>query len=725
MRDWEVYDSSHFDPEISLCKSLHEHFVPMFLSNERPWGWLKEPSTLNDLLFYRNATQDWETKYILKVPKTEDYVKTGCSAHIHKASGVLKENFGKDLVAALGSKIVGYQEKPEQYQRPGYDLTQTPYNETLVDVLMRLSTHVISDLFPQYTPKHKLYDLRIHEVEGSEGSRQLVGNPAAYQLIMPLNNPYQEDEKERFSFYRQNCTVGDVDVGDILLFPGRVTHTAKPIQPTTGMFLYLSASFDPDDYQKYSNGTWREWAADNSTRQQINNSVLYTYYTCYTLLTFSIFILLPFSYFFFEEGDADADVPVAERCCTAFKYSACFIFLVSALLLCGAFIQFGSIPNTNGTTIDDLKYLGDQIKERGVEAALSTTISVCTIMGLFVFILYTAYGLSAFPLNFIKARGSAAKELEKLNCNRIVRDEEERLLVSKYADGRPMIPADRRRMEKLRADKHRYNELERLLDSERQSCWIKIQIFLRPFSIVLGIVLLLLSIAFMSSLGVTLADKFVYSNFTMGYFLSATHYHYNPMNFILTEAQHIFPIDYVLITLLVFYVAACTVNGIRRIGIWFFWVKVFEVVPHRTMPQGLLILSGLFSCAMVALNQVVLVALPTYATYGSQHYRNGTGNVTVVPCDNHAPPGDCQLTQFASIIARFTLHANLYGAIVTYLIAAFVVVRITKQEYLHYASIVLCFPAFNFRGSYDRITSNLLFGLIRSSCYDLRDVTRF
>jgi len=265
--------------------------------------------------------------------------------------------------------------------------------------------------------------------------------------------------------------------------------------------LLLPVDVFMTSYQKYSNGTWREWAADNSTRQQINNSVLYTYYTCYTLLTFSIFILLPFSYFFFEEGDADEDVPVAERCCTAFKYSACFIFLVSALLLCGAFIQFGSIPNTNGTTIDDLKYLGDQIKERGVEAALSTTISVCTVMGLFVFILYTAYGLSAFPLNFIKARGSAAKELEKLNCNRIVRDEEERLLVSKYADGRPMIPADRRRMEKLRADKHRYNELERLLDSERQSCWTKIQIFLRPFSIVLGIVLLLLSIAFMSSLG--------------------------------------------------------------------------------------------------------------------------------------------------------------------------------------------------------------------------------
>ena len=65
-------------------------------------------------------------------------------------------------------------------------------------------------------------------------------------------------------------------------------------------------------------------------------------------------------------GDAEEDTPAAERLCSAFKYSFCFVFLVVALLLVGAFVQFGHIPNSNGTVIDDLNFLGDQIKSKGL-----------------------------------------------------------------------------------------------------------------------------------------------------------------------------------------------------------------------------------------------------------------------------------------------------------------------------------------------------------------------
>ena len=71
---------------------------------------------------------------------------------------------------------------------------------------------------------------------------------------------------------------------------------------------------------------------------------------------------------------------------------------------------------------------------------------------------------------------------------------------------------------------------------------------------------------------------------------------------------------------------------------------MFEVIPGRTMPQGLLLLSALFSYAMIALNQLMLVAMPTYSTYGSQHYMtnntvNGTTTTVTKPCDNHSPKG--------------------------------------------------------------------------------------
>ena len=85
----------------------------------------------------------------------------------------------------------------------------------------------------------------------------------------------------------------------------------------------------------------------------------------------------------------------------------------------------------------------------GVESALSFTMAVLTSLGLFVYVIYSAYGLSAFPFNFIKTRGSAARELNKLRVDEITREEKERQLASKYADGRPVIPSDRRLMQKL------------------------------------------------------------------------------------------------------------------------------------------------------------------------------------------------------------------------------------------------------------------------------------
>ena len=83
MLSWEVYDSAHVDPEISLCKSLHDRSVPMFLSNERSWGWLKDPSELNDLMFYENATQDWETKFVDRV----SCMRGGCVAKVWSQFG--------------------------------------------------------------------------------------------------------------------------------------------------------------------------------------------------------------------------------------------------------------------------------------------------------------------------------------------------------------------------------------------------------------------------------------------------------------------------------------------------------------------------------------------------------------------------------------------------------------------------------------------------------------
>jgi len=445
-------------------------------------------------------------------------------------------------------------------------------------------------------------------------------------------------------------------------------------------------------YQKNSNGTFKDWA-DNKTRADIGNGILYTYYACYSLLLVYLFVLIPFSYFFFEEGEDE--LPPGGRCCAALKYTVCFVILITALLFIGGFVPFGTLPDYNGTIIDELKFLEDQIAAKGAESALSFTLSLLTIIGLLIMSIYAAYGLSAFPLNFIKTRGSAQGELKKLRDDQFQRDERERQIKAKYADGRDMLHSDRRIMQNLRKDRERYEQLSTLVDQMEGNCWVKVQVCCRPFGIVVGLLLSLLSIVFTVSVGVTTVDKLLHSNYTMGYVLTTFSKTYpNPLDVVIDYAQMVFPLDYIILLVLVFYIAICTLDGIRRVGIWFLWIKMFEVKPQRTMPQGLLCLCSSFSISMIALNQMMLTALPTYATYGSQHYLAVTPNGTeTMKCsasrDTLYPPtaGECQFTQLASLMTRFNLRCNLFGAINTYLVAFFlgcyvigVVVAVFKRK---------------------------------------------
>ncbi|XP_077870530.1 putative lysosomal cobalamin transporter, partial [Saccoglossus kowalevskii] len=59
-------------------------------------------------------------------------------------------------------------------------------------------------------------------------------------------------------------------------------------------------------YMKCPDGTFKDWADNNSTRDAIEDMMLYAYYTMYTMTVFMLFLVLPFTYFFYEEYDFDS-----------------------------------------------------------------------------------------------------------------------------------------------------------------------------------------------------------------------------------------------------------------------------------------------------------------------------------------------------------------------------------------------------------------------------------
>lgn len=245
MVEWNAYDN-HLEPDISFCKTLFENRVPVFISNVHNYGWLKTKEDGADLKLAGPFLEDWKEKYVsYKVLEAEAFSEPCKNVFLQKAAFTVE--FGRDMVTALDS-LPGYSGKPKFYDRPGYNVTKSVYNETLTSVILDLTEDVVSKLYAGYKPKGELYDSWIIEVEGKFEKKRHVyrGNTAAYHVLVPLNDyPAVEGAVTGYFFTKQSCYVTDIGAGDLLIFPGFITHQKVEVEPPQGMHLYLEMSFDP------------------------------------------------------------------------------------------------------------------------------------------------------------------------------------------------------------------------------------------------------------------------------------------------------------------------------------------------------------------------------------------------------------------------------------------------------------------------------------------------
>ena len=80
-------------------------------------------------------------------------------------------------------------------------------------------------------------------------------------------------------------------------------HTVSTIVTILGLFFALVSSLlVPLDVllvtsMKNSDGTWTDWAETTEVRDTIKNSMLYTYYGCYSVVLVFCFLLFPATFF--------------------------------------------------------------------------------------------------------------------------------------------------------------------------------------------------------------------------------------------------------------------------------------------------------------------------------------------------------------------------------------------------------------------------------------------
>jgi LMBR1 domain-containing protein 1 len=308
-----------------------------------------------------------------------------------------------------------------------------------------------------------------------------------------------------------------------------------------------------------------------------------------------------------------------------------------------------------------------------------------------IYVLYTASGLALFPITLIKTAPSiSSSTLKVTTALQLEANRERQRQLGGRCGGNPDILSskDRRELDALVREERTLIRRQRLAEEARgehqrwiMKAWFKIKAAFRPFTLLGGIILLLIALLIWVSMLLTVIDKAKNSVCKQhcGYILANINV-FNPINWIFVTSAEVFPVDYVLFTLLVLLFFSSSVVGIAAIGIRFLWIKIFQIRKGHTSPQALLLATAMLTLITLALNySISMIVAPQYATFGPQTFCDQSTYIPgtqpdcthskdlVKPCselaDNLAAKAVCTPSVVSTFLNRMTINFPFFGAV--------------------------------------------------------------
>lgn len=143
--------------------------------------------------------------------------------------------------------------------------------------------------------------------------------------------------------------------------------------------------------------------SDLATVKDLQSGLRVLYYVFYILVLVFAFILLPFSYFYFEE-DAGEDASRASRCARASKFTLGFAVIFGVLIAVGFLVKQGSA--TEDTDADWRDRLVSNFSD--LDQFVAFCVAILAFFGLVGFVLYVAYGMVMIPAGLWHSRAGTA-----------------------------------------------------------------------------------------------------------------------------------------------------------------------------------------------------------------------------------------------------------------------------------------------------------------------------
>ncbi|OAQ97026.1 hypothetical protein LLEC1_03615 [Akanthomyces lecanii] len=369
-------------------------------------------------------------------------------------------------------------------------------------------------------------------------------------------------------------------------------------------------------------GLKKHWATPERIAD-ILLSLKVLYYTLYSFDALLCLLLIPFAYFWYEEYDEiefeEEGRTWRSRLWAAAKYTLFFVALVVALFLIGFFVPAAGSADPGKDWSSPGSYYRELLaSQNNGEKALTFALGLLVTIGTLLYIVYTSAGLALMPISFIKsAPAISAPQLSATTASQLEQNRERQRQLEMRYTGRndsSMTRKDRR-------------ELDALVREE--------QTLVRRM--IGGILLLLLSVLVAVSMLITGIDKATHSvcKQRCGYVLGHVRV-FQPINWIFLQTARVFPIDYVLMALLVLHLFSASISGIATVGIRFLWIRIFQIRRGRTAPQALLIATVMLGLITLAINYAVaMFVAPQYAAFGTQTF------CSLEPAHPGQPP-DCR-----------------------------------------------------------------------------------
>ena len=386
----------------------------------------------------------------------------------------------------------------------------------------------------------------------------------------------------------------------------------------------------PADADKPEDGTsWRK-------------NIKWMYMILYGAVAWWCWVMIPFSYFFHEERDDLNRISLGKRILNAMKYSIGFLLVVILMMVGAVLINARSHSGDNLPGDAELDRLKRLIGWSVSDQSLSFLLGILVLLGMLVLMSYTAIGLAVIPIRMLKSTGAPpmpmrrtsapaenefqhATTIDDLRMEVTTAREKRRAVLAKYP---PAVAQDR-------VTKHDQKLIQELLEEEveleRQIKWLeehgrgfkwlklKLRPYWRPIEVSAGVLLYVISFTLAVSVIITNAQvlakslcgrakcDFVWDNPGL----------FSPVNTVLKFLSVAFPLDLILFACVITFVFYATLSGITQLGVRCLCVNLFKVRPHKTSPQGLLLLSFLLMASLLSLQQSLFALAPEYVSYGS------------------------------------------------------------------------------------------------------------